>query len=199
MYRLASLLVLLAGLSFGQAGLTLACPTNVKAGTALTCTLSLSGATNPAALQFTMVTPVQVTGSTVILAAGLAAKSASCATICLIYGGITPIADGQIATVAFQTGKTATGTFQVGINASVVASPTATLIASTVNPSVPVSSSSPCDITGDGQMNAADIAMMVSEIQKNQTVDDLNSDSKVDAVDLQMEIIAVSSGVCNAK
>lgn len=204
MLKLASLFALISGLSFGQAGLTQTCPTNVKAGSPLICTLSLSGGTGPAAFQFTLSYGIQITGTSMILSPVMtsAGKSVSCGptpTICIVYGGTAQIPDGTIGTISYQASKSALGNFQVGLNASVVASPTATLIASTVNPSVPVSSSSPCDITGDGQTNAADIASMVSEIQKSQTIDDLNSDSKVDVVDLQIEIIAVSSGVCNAK
>lgn len=210
MFKLASLLLILAGLAFAQAALTLTCPTTAAVGS-LMCPLSLATPSGSVALQFAVVVPSQASGFTATVAPSVASqKSLTCAAngICVIYGGQSAIPAGQIATIVFQIPKTAKGTnlpncancITVGLSSSIAVDANAALVASTVNPSSSASINNACDVTGDGQATAADIAAMVSQIQKGSPATaDLNSDGAVNVLDLQIEINAVTSGACSAK
>lgn len=210
MLKLVSAIVILSGSLLAQAVLTLNCPTTAAVGS-LTCPISLATPSGTVALQFTVVVPPQASGFIVIAAPSVAAqKSLTCAVngMCLLYGGQSSIPAGQIATIVFQIPKTAKGAslpncqncITVGISSSIAVDANAGVVASAVNPSSSVSISNTCDVTGDGQNTAADIAAIVSQIQKSTpAVVDLNSDGALDVQDLQIEIIAVLTGVCNAK
>lgn len=208
MLKLFSSLVLFAGLSFAQATVSVPCPTNVNVGSPLICQINLTGGTNPAGIQFSYSVPANVASVTATLAPSLAAtKSLQCANgICIIVGvfpatlNSSVIADGQIATLTYQTAKGAKGTFPAGIGSCFTVDANGNPIGCVVNPTSSISiNPSKCDINGDGQIDGVDVALILSEALKNTPqVHDLSGDGAVTVVDVQI-VIAGVSGACNAK
>lgn len=195
---------------FAQGALTLAPPSNPRAGSTAIWTVTLSGNTSPAALQWTFGCDHTI-GTVVAAAAGTAAaaqKSTSiAATGTLIVAGLnaTPIADGLIATItvglpAALSNVNLTCTIQGGILPALGSSGTATAIVETPNPPASVlilPSLSLCDVNQDGQTNATDVTLERTAVQ-NQTAADRNGDGLTNILDLQIVTNAALGQACAA-
>jgi len=189
-----------------SATLNLSCSNNVRAGSTLTCSITLSGGSLPAGLQWTLATSSPVGAVIVTPAAAVisAQKNFLCnaANMCLLTGiNANQIADGALANLSIPI-PAGSGNRQMTLNlsATIGASLLGTALSATANPPVSVSVSSGCDINGDGQINAADVtAQQNGLLATPQTSSDLNSDGKSDVVDVQIVINAARGLACAAQ
>ena len=195
-FKVAILLTVLAAALAAQPVLSITGPNaNVRAGSTVPLTVSLSGSTgtNIAALQFSIANP----GGTITCAAGSAAvaagKTATCTStatnlILLVYGmNANVIADGPVAQLQLTLPISAPGGSEPealsGLVAATAAGDSASITAA--SPFV-LSTVSLCDITADGKVDTQDALAMVAYIMTGAgSAPDLNGDGKVDMVDLQ--------------
>jgi len=188
-----------------SATLNLSCSNNVRAGSTLTCSITLSGGSLPAGLQWTLATSSPVGAVIVTPAAAVisAQKNFLCnaANMCLLTGiNANQIADGALANLSIPL-PAGSGNRQMTLNlsATIGASLLGTALSATANPPVSVSVSSGCDINGDGQTNAADVtAQQNGLLATPQTSSDLNSDGKSVVLYVQIVINAVRGLACAA-
>jgi hypothetical protein len=153
-----------------------------------------------AAVQFSLNIPVGFAPQLVIGAAALAAgKQIACSwggstAICVVYGmNLNLIADGQVAQLA--------GAVPAGFS---LAAPVAATPAGDAVPIV-ILGFSPCDLNQDGQIDLADVDLLVSAIKAAKLPNgapapaafDLSGDGSVDVVDVQRVVnAAVPGGSC---
>jgi len=183
MKTLLAISAMLSASAFGQL-LSIACPSNVRAGATLTCQVSITNGQGPAGIQFTA-TSTPSLGTLTAASAGSAAgafKGIAIASPAVLLAGFGPPAPGTLNTGVFPDGLLATLTWQVpaalanqfvqitlagGALPALATSSSGSPIPVTAGPSASVSvlpSISPCDINGDGQTNQADVTAQLGFI-----------------------------------
>jgi len=193
-----------------QGALTLSPPTNPRAGTNATWTITLSGGTAPAALQWNFscdhaLGTVATVASGTAVAAGKTATALANGNTVLTAFNQTAIADGIVATVTAAL-PAALANVNLICNISsptfltLGATPAGTSLVETPNPPVSVSilpAINFCDVNGDGLINTTDVTAERTSVL-NQTAADRNGDGKTDIVDLQIVTNAAIGGGCTA-
>ena len=133
-----------------------------------------------------------------------AQKSVACNAVntCLLTGiNANQIADGVLAILTIPIPAASPGQqMNLSLSGAIGASLAGTAIATNVNPPVSVSMLSGCDIDGDGQSSATDVAAQRNGVLAiPQTASDLNQDGKLDVVDVQIVINAARGLACTAQ
>ncbi len=117
--------------------------------------------------------------------------------ICIVYGLNTDLLPDGIVMIAHATlGTNQNPNFTITNSNPVSAAPNGDNVTVSVNPTVSVSVQSKCDINGDGQTNATDVAAAVVQTLGGGTTADVNLDGRVDARDVQWIAAALNGGVC---
>lgn len=143
--------------------------------TVLTLTLANSSGQNLAAVEWT-ITGIPA-GSTVSEATGAAStaagKTVTCAPVssagdllCVAAGlNQTVYADGVVATISLGLPTTATpGTLSLTTANALSATASATAVTTSAGPILPLTVLNPCDLTGDGSINAADLTSAIQQV-----------------------------------
>lgn len=184
----------------------------IRAGSQITLTISVTGTagTNMAATQFTVSSigswaPTAAIGS----AETAAVKSVTCAAVsgaysCIVDGlNATALADGTLATItATLPRNSSTGTVTLSLSNTMGADSGALNVTVGAGAPFALSAASACDLTGDGQVTAADHTAGLPVwlgVQGCSSLYDLNSDGKCNVLDAQIIDIAASGGACAAK
>jgi len=216
----------LLSLVFGAAcfaqTLSLTCPTSVKAGTALNCTVSISSAQNTSGVQYTVTTsaPLGTLTATAIGSAAGANKTTSVFGSSVLQVGSGPpgtlnaalIPDGSLATLTWTVPTSlANQTIQLSLGGSSILPAAATsqngsVIAVAVTPFLIVSvlpNVSLCDLNGDGVVNQADVTLQQSMVMSNpQSANCARNSSGCGVWAIQIIINATgapgTSGLCTA-
>ncbi len=117
--------------------------------------------------------------------------------ICIVYGLNTDLLPDGIVMIAHATLATNQNpNFTITNSNPVSADPNGNNVTVSVNPAVSVSALSKCDVNGDGQTNATDVAAAVVQTLGGGTTADVNLDGRVDARDVQWIAAALNGGVC---
>ena len=187
------LLALIAALASAQTvTLTPTGPATVRAGQALTVTISSSGATanGPSGVQWTAAPPAGMTITAVApgAAATAASKSIACNatnTLCISYGiNQNVIANGAVAALTVQVPGTATGPASIALSG---------LVAGDKNGgAMPTAAGAPyafivlarSDLNGDGKTDSADVLLMAQQATGASCTDDQNGDGACNVLDV---------------
>jgi DNA-binding CsgD family transcriptional regulator len=182
-----------------------------KAGSTVTVSANLSGSgtTGIQDVQFTLPISWAVLTANGSAITGLG-KTITCDTIlaslrCIVDGGASLLADGQLATFQITIPRNAGGTLSLaGSNLLAAKTDAANNVSG-----VPVNAGSPfilgitsaCDTNLDGVINSADLALVNAQVNGKVacTTGDLDSNGTCDAVDAQIVANAVAGGICAAK
>jgi hypothetical protein len=185
--------------------LSVSCPSTIVAGATLNCSAMLSGSA-PAINGVTWVLPPSlgtpvITAGTAAVAAGKIIKCNGLA--CIVYGiNTTTMAAGELEKIAIPIPSTLQGNIQIGLTGAAEGDAQGNAIVVTVNPPVTVSVSpslSKCDVNGDGQINSADVAVMLdSALGISPVAHDLNGSGFTTVLDVQIVIYAAQGLGCNA-
>ncbi len=204
--KLLLALVLVLPVLAQQDNLVVSAPALVRPGQVLDITVKRLTTPSPAvsaATQLSLTFSGAVTS--VIVDSAPAGKQAVCGpiisgtVICLVYGVNTNVfADGIVMVVHALLGPSQNPNFTITNTNPVSADPLGNNVLVAVNPSVSVSAQSKCDINGDGQVTAADVAIAVSQASgtASGTTADMNADGKVDVRDVQWISAALNGGTC---
>ena len=213
-----TILLLFAALGFGQT-ISIVVPQAAAAGATVPYSIVLANGGGPAGVEFTFSGAAGDVPSTPVVAgtAAAAGKSIGCAavpstvtppppvqTLCLIYSiSSSVIGDGTIATGTYTIPLSHGGQSDQFITS-------ATLGASIAGALVPLApgpmgttavTKSRCDLNGDGVFTATDVTLLLGaavSATPNLPLYDLDSNGKVDIVDVLIEVIAVLNGTCLA-
>jgi hypothetical protein len=199
------LLVLLGGAASAQSVALSVSPASVLQGGSATLTLTYADAVptaNLAGIQWTLTLPMGVTaGAPAMGAAGTAAgKVLSCGAaapvICILIGDGTPlnqtaIGSGVLATVPLTVAASAFGTLTLSLSGTLGA--TAPGLAAAVSAtSAALAVISKYDLNGDGMVNSADVAIMLSDAEAGTCTGAAVGvgDGKCGLADVELEILA---------
>lgn len=161
-------------------------PGLAPAGQAVTLTVALSGGGGPAALQFDL-SGVPVGATITSTATGKTATCNGSSTVaptrCILSGlNLTPIADGNIATIQYsQPATEPTEAMANPISATPAGSAGVTLTAQV---------SSKCDLNGDGKIDATDVGLAITQALPAPV------GSTINVVELVKVLIAGFGGTC---
>lgn len=213
-----TILLLFAALSFGQT-ISILVPQAAAAGATIPYSIVLAGGGGPAGIEFTFSGAAGDIPTAPIVAgtAAAAGKSIICApvattitppppvqTLCLIYSiSSSVIGDGTIAAGTYTIPLSHGGqSDQFITTATVGASIAGAAIVLAPGPmGTTAVTKSRCDLNGDGAFTAADVTLLLGaavSATPNLALYDLDSDGKVDIVDVLIEVIAVLNGTCLA-
>ena len=210
------LLCVLAISVFAQATNTfqLTAPAPTRPSSTFILNVNLTGSGLPAAFQFNVNAPADITAITVAdgTSTTAASKQVQCSPYtagsmtCIVYGlNQTTIATGQVAIITATLSGTPTQTSEIfSLTNSVEADMSGVLIASTISPvSVTGSILSNCDLNGDGVTNVADVNLMISWVLGTATPPsgiscDVNNDTKCNVDDAQIIVNASQGLACTA-
>lgn len=203
MKTLLALITLVPSAALAQPTLSALAPA-VRSGNSATVTVSLSGASG-AALQFFL---PQIPGVAYAATPGTAlsaGKTLTCAPSpapapalygCVVAGGVTPLADGAIATITFPA--PALGVYALPMSLQLGATATGDPIAIAAGSPLSLIVTSPCDVNGDGKIDSADVALSIQAAISRlvSAALDLTGDGTVNVVDVQRIIAAANGGTC---
>ncbi len=215
MRSLLSFFLFSALLSAQTSTLSLSGPAIVAPSGSITVAVTLSGTGIPAASEFVIQAPADVTSMTAAVgpAATAAGKGISCAPLtagslhCVVYASNqTTMAAGVIANVTatlVAAPVATTETFTL-VAPEVEANLAATAITATVGPALIVPVRSPCDLNGDGKVDNVDTLAIVNWVLGISAPptgfhSDMNGDGKSDALDVQIIANAAAGQACTGK
>ena len=182
--------------------LALSCPATTR-GSSFHCSVALSGQASAGA-QATINVPPDIAALTVTAGASAVAATKNVSANMLASGKLTFIVwgvdtnllqPGAIADIAFDlVAAPAAVTEAIGLSGAVQADLMGTPIPTAVSAPAIITRLSPCDVNGDGQVDAADVSVMVGfalvvagggTLSSNQKCD-LNGDGACDFIDSQI-------------
>lgn len=173
---------------FGQAAFISlsSSPGLAPSGQAVTLTLTLTGGGGPAALQFDLAgVPVGATITSTVTGKTVTCNGSSTVapTRCILSGlNLTPIPDGQIATIQYSQPATApTETIGNPLSATPAGSAGVTLTGQV---------SSKCDLNGDGKIDSTDVGFAITQALPAPV------NSMINVVELVKILIAGFGGTC---
>ena len=192
--------------SAAQGTLGLSCP-SARRGFTVNCSLSLTGGSLPAGLEFAFTSSIAVGAVTVTPGAKAvaASKTVRCSpsTLCIIADiNTNTIADGPVALLAIAIPPNAPlGNATFSLTSTLGATAAGMLITEGANPPLSVAVlPSPCDTNGDGQLTAVDFTQAIQNVfAVPQLAMDLNNDGKTDLLDVLIVINAVLGNGCAAQ
>ncbi len=212
MKQILIFLALVTGIGYGQT-LNLVCPSTIRPGSPLTCTIAMAGAASPSAIQWTL-TPSQPIGSrTTILSGSLGGFTTATGptSITLVYDTQTIIPNGTVATVSFAVPTTLSCSGNAPCITLTLGGVFATSLGGTLIPLAPGPAASfgvvnPCSITngGTGQTTQADVTAELNFVLNapantgTAASGDRNGDGLATVVDLQIVINAANGQACTA-
>lgn len=207
------------GFAFGQT-ISVVVPQGAAAGATVPYSIVLANGGGPAGVEFTFSGAAGDVPTTPIVAgtAAAAGKSIGCAvvpgtvtpappvqTLCLIYSiSSSVIGDGTIASGTYTIPLSHGGQSDQFITSATLGATiagAAVVLAPGPMGTIAVTKSR-CDLNGDGIFSATDVTLLLGaavSVTPNLALYDLNSDGKVDIVDVLIEVIAVLNGTCLAK
>jgi hypothetical protein len=170
MRKLLLVIAAAASLRAQTTTVTLSGPGTITPGNSLNATLSIAGSAGQAivALQWSLVLPAGFTvGAPTMASSEPSGDTAQCGTAaCLIYGSLTSVVDGTLATIPISVSATAAlGTQSLNVS-SLFASTAAGFNVNGLVSGAPYSLKvlSRCDLNGDGTVNIADIQLIVNAV-----------------------------------
>lgn len=203
-----TLLLFFAALSVYGQNLGISCPPGpFTASQTIACTVSLIAGGTPASFEAGIsLTGAGSTGALVTQtptpAVTALGKAIYCAlTLCMTVGGQTTIPDGPVTNVSIKLpAAVSNGNMSVALVNQLGATVGGTTVMITANPPASVSvNGSPCDITGDGLVNAADVTAAIQKrLTAPPTLADIDKNGVVNVVDVQIVIKAANGGACSA-
>lgn len=192
----------LAAAGPAQVIVTITGPGTIVAGTTATLTVSVSGAAaaNVPAVQWTLGLPSGLTAGTPSLATSDPAGSiAACGPLlCLVAGAHSNLADGNIVTIPLAAATSAKlGTATIPLS-NVMAADVNGLNSPAAEGAVYsfTVSASPCDITGDGTINVADVQAIINDTIGAAACPISTANGGCSIVTVQQVVIAANGGAC---
>lgn len=182
--------------------ITLTGPASITPGSSLNATLSIAGSAGQGIvdLQWSLVLPTGFTaGAPVMASSEPSGDQAQCGTAaCLIWGSLTAVADGTLATIPITVSTGATLGTQI-INVSGLFAATAQGF--NVNGLAPgaaysVKVLSPCDLNGDGTITVADAQLVVNALVSGGACPISTVNGGCTVVTVVQEIVAAGGGAC---
>ncbi len=181
---------------------TLTGPATVTAGNTFNATLSITGSASQGIvdLQWSIALPAGFSlGAPAMSSSEPSGDSVLCGTVaCLIWGSLTAVADGTLATVPITVGA--------GAAPGVQSLPVSGLFAATsqgfnVNGLTPgatysIKVLSPCDLNGDGAINVSDVQSVVNAIVNAGACPITTANGGCTVITVVQEIIAAGGGAC---
>ncbi len=182
---------------------------SIKPGQTAVLTINITGAAGIAATEGTISLPAGWTGTCAIAPVQATSKTVYCSVtpaglLTYVVSGmtVTPLADGALITVnVLVPGNTAPGTVVIPLADPLGSSLAGDPVAMTVTgPPFSLSIGSACDLNNDGSVNQQDIDAAVAARLANPPANppsmDLNSDNKVNVVDIYRIGVAAGGGAC---
>lgn len=182
--------------------LTLTGPASVTAGGNFVATLAVSGSASQGivALQWSMGLPAGFAiGQPTVSSTDPTGDTGTCGVvICLLYGSLTALADGTLATIPVAVASTATpGTQTIPLSGIFAATADGLNVNGLVAGSpLSIKVLSPCDLNGDGVVNVADVQLIVAAIVSGAACPVSVANGGCSILTLVQEVVAATGGAC---